>query len=258
MQMEATGPKALSLNGNTLKSIAIVAMVIDHIAAVFTPEPSALYTVLRGVGRITGPVMFYMAVEGYHHTRNIRRYVLRLLAFALISYFPFLYYHAAGIPADFRYTRLNVIFTILLGVLAVWARRELKNPVGKVALILLLICLCVPADWGTWGIAIIIAFDYFYGSFRNQAFAYTMITLLDVGVLGVLTRPVYMLVYGGELSLLAQYYQYNLFHAGMFLPLLLLYYYNGQRGGGKYSKWMFYIFYPLHLVVLGFLQYLFA
>ena len=72
------------LNVNQLKIIAIVAMTIDHIAAVFLPE-GALKIVLRCIGRLAAPIMCYMIAEGYHHTSNRKHYLLRLLIFDLLA-----------------------------------------------------------------------------------------------------------------------------------------------------------------------------
>ena len=240
---------------NTLKYIAITAMVIDHIAYAFVPDGSILAIVMHFIGKITGPIMFFSAVEGYHHTRDINKYMARLAVFAVISWFPFVYFRYGGVLADMNYIRPNVIYTILLGVMAIRIRRELKNPFLKVALILCLIILSIPADWGTWGIVIIIVFDYFYGNFKNQAFGYCMIVLLDVGVLSLLTQPFFNLFYFQTFSIDVEYYRMSVQDIGMFIPILLLYFYNGEKGrGGNFSKWVFYVFYPLHLLILGFLQ----
>lgn len=238
-----------------MKYIAIVAMVIDHVAVAFVPYETILAIVLHSIGKITGPIMFFSAVEGYHHTRNINKYMARLAIFALISWFPFVYFRYGGILADINYLRPNVIYTILAGVLAIRIRRELKNPVIKTILILCLIITCIPADWGTVGIIIIIVFDYFYGNFKNQVFGYCMIVLLDVGVLSMITSPFFRLIYENSFNIDVEYFMYSIENVGMFIPILFLYFYNNKKGSnGKFSKWFFYIFYPLHLLVLGFLQ----
>lgn len=240
---------------NTLKYIAIIAMAIDHTAYAFIPDDSILAMVMHFIGKITGPVMFFSAVEGFHHTKNINKYMARLAVFAVISWFPFVYFKYGGVLADINYIRPNVIYTIFLGVMAICIRRELKNPIMKAALILCLIILCIPADWGTWGIIIIIVFDYFYGNFKNQAFGYCMVVLLDVGVLSLVTHPFFNLIYYHSFTINVEYYRMSLPNIGMFIPIILLYFYNGQKGkGGKFSKWAFYGFYPLHLFLLGFLQ----
>lgn len=243
------------LTTNALKYIAIIAMVIDHVAVAFVPYESILAIAMHFIGKITGPIMFFSAVEGYHHTKNINKYMARLAVFAIISWFPFVYFRHGGLVADINYMSPNVIYTILLGVLAIRVRRELKNPVIKTILILCLIIICIPADWGTVGIIIIIVFDYFYGNFKNQAFGYCMIVLLDVGVLSMLTSPFFSLFYERSFNIDIEYFMYSIENVGMFIPILLLYFYNNKKGkNGEFSKWFFYIFYPLHLLVLGFFQ----
>ena len=74
----------LTIDGNTnkgltlttLKYIAIAAMLIDHIAVTFVAYDSVLFLIMDLIGRITGPVMFFAAVEGYHHTKSFQKYLL--------------------------------------------------------------------------------------------------------------------------------------------------------------------------------------
>lgn len=250
--------KGLTLN--TLKYIAIIAMTIDHIAFAFVPDGTALAIAMHTIGKITGPIMFYSAVEGYHHTRNVNKYMLRLAAFAVISWFPFLVFHYGGIVPEMSWLRPNVIYTIFMGVLAIRIRRSerLRNPVLKTLLILALVALCVPADWGCTGILIIIVLDFYYGDFKNQAFAYCLVVLLDMYVLSMLTRPFFGLFYDGTFSFDLEYYAYIFENVGAFLPIALLCFYKGEHGSKSgFSKWFFYLFYPLHLLLLGFLQLLF-
>ena len=109
---------------NSLKYAAIAAMTVDHIAYAFVPNGTVLALVMHFFGRITGPVMFFSAVEGYHHTRNLNRYLFRLAAFAAISWFPFLYFRYGGDLSEMAFMRPNVIYTIFMGVLAIKIRRS--------------------------------------------------------------------------------------------------------------------------------------
>lgn len=241
---------------SSLKYVAIAAMTVDHIAYAFVPDGTVLALVMHFFGRITGPIMFFSSVEGYHHTRNLNRYLFRLAAFAAISWFPFLYFHYRGGLSEMAFMRPNVIYTIFMGVLAIRIRRSgrFRNPVVKTILILVLVILCVPADWGCTGIIMILVFDWFYGDFRNQAFAYCIVVLLDMGVLSLVTRPFFGLFYDHVFQIDIAYLVYYAENLGAFLPVLLLSRYNGQRGGGKFSKWFFYLYYPTHLLLLGMLQ----
>lgn len=245
------------LSLNCLKYIAVVAMLIDHIAFAFVPNGTLPAILMHIIGRITGLTMFFAAVEGYHHTRNLSRYLLRLAVFAGVSWIPFLYFHYGGLPEGISYMRPNVIYTIFCGVLAVSIRRSerLKNPVLKTLLILALVILCVPADWGPPGVMIILVFDFFYGNFQQQAFAYCLIVLCQMDVLSLITRPFFSLFYDGVFYFDREFYAYFMENTGAFLPLILLCFYKGRHGArNRFAKWFFYFFYPLHLLLLGFLQ----
>ena len=125
----------------------------------------------------------------------------------------------------------------------------------KVLLILLLFILSVPADWGYTGVVIILVFDYYYGSWKHQAFAYCMVVMLDMGVLSLLIHPFFGLFYDHVFQIDWELYAYSVEYVGAFLPLLLLSRYTGRHGtSGGFSKWVFYMFYPLHLLVLGWLR----
>lgn len=252
--VQAEPQRQSGFTANTLKLIAIAAMLIDHVAHAFLPPESPVYLVMRFIGRITGPTMFYFAVEGYHHTRNLNRYLLRLGIFAAVSYFPFLLFSAGGDPANINFLSLNVIYTIFLGVLAVRVRRQVNNPVLKVVLLLALVLLSFCGDWAFYGVIIILVFDFYRDSFRNQAFGYALVVFLGMGILNLLAMPISQLLYDMEVGVM--FYLQSAINVGMFLPLLLLRYYNGEKGGGgKWMKWAFYIFYPAHLLLLGGIQF---
>ena len=86
--------KKYRLNRNQIKYIAITTMLLDHMAAfLLTPEKhpalTVMYIIMRTIGRIAAPVMFYFLVEGYVHTSSRKNYALRLLAFAILSQIPY-------------------------------------------------------------------------------------------------------------------------------------------------------------------------
>jgi hypothetical protein len=246
------------ISRNLLKYIAIVAMVIDHTANAFVPGNSWLYVVMRCIGRITGPVMFYAAAEGYHHTKNINRYMARLAIFAVISYFPFLFFVSGGTLSNLKFFQMDVIYTIFLGVTAIRIRRELKSPVVKTLLIIGLFVVSLFGDWGATGLFVMLVFDYFYGNFKNQAFTYCIIVIMKAGIITVAGTLLFSLTGTYYTAPRINDYMTTIITLGMFLPIILLRFYNGQSGrGGRFSKWFFYIFYPLHLLLLGLAQFVF-
>ena len=85
-----------TLDANSIKMIAIIAMTIDHIAWLVFPgyQTGAVPIVMHAIGRITCPIMCYFIAEGYHHTKNITHYTQRLFIFSLISHFAYVYFSA--------------------------------------------------------------------------------------------------------------------------------------------------------------------
>ncbi len=237
------------LSTNVLKYTAIIAMVIDHIANAFIDDTSHLYFIMSCIGRITGPIMFFTAVEGYHHTKNLRKYIVRLFIFAVISYLPFMY----AFYDHFHILRLNIIFTILFGILAIHARRNIKNIFFKTVIILLLMIASLPADYGNSCIVTMLILDYYYGNRKNQIMGYSTVVALEFGVLWLVMSPFWHLIYENsfDISFLKESY----YLLGYVLPIFFLYFYNEKQGkNNKFSKWFFYIFYPLHLSIIAIIR----
>lgn len=239
------------LSVDTLKYIAIIAMGIDHVALAFVDNRSVWYVLMRAIGRITGPVMFFCAVEGYHHTKNLRKYLMRLFAFALISYLPYMF----AFHDSFDFLRLNVMFTILIGLLVMHVRRRIKIIWLKILVMFGLIILSIPTDYGVLGVIMMLVFDFYYGSRKNQLVGYGILVMMSgqTAILETLTWPFKSLMYFGRIfwSVSVE----RLYGLGFLLPIGLLTLYNGKKGrGGELTKWIFYVFYPLHLIVIGFLR----
>ena len=238
------------LSANTLKTIAIITMLIDHTAEAMVGPETALYVIMRFIGRITAPIMFYFIVEGYFYTRDKNKYAIRLGVFALVSYLPFVWFISGGIPDFMSYFRLNVIYTLFIGLSALRVIHEMEESKWKRLALAGLILLSLPGDWSAIAILYIITFDRYRGDFPKQAKAYLIVTLLT-GAADFLYPVIVAL--GGQ-SVEVKYIVNALINLGRFLPIGLLYFYNGEKGrGGKWSQWGFYIFYPLHLIILCYL-----
>ena len=107
--MNMTLKPAFGLSGSALKVIAMISMVIDHIALYLMEQGTLLYETMRCIGRIAFPVFAFLIAEGFIHTRSRYRYFFTLLGFAVISEIPwFLLNGADGTH--------NVMFTLALGV----------------------------------------------------------------------------------------------------------------------------------------------
>lgn len=222
------------LSGSVLKLIALVTMLIDHIAAVFLQNsPILLFTIfghkvllysfLRGVGRIAFPIYVFLIVEGYLHTRSRVRYGASLALFALLSEIPWNLEHTGRI---FFISSQNVYFTLFLGYLAIcMIERYQEKPLfqGTWLLGLLVLSIILRADYGI----------------RGYCFILFMYCLREHELLRAIIGC-------GFLS--------STWKAGLaFIPITL---YNGERGfiRGKVLKYAFYLVYPVHLFVLYLLK----
>ena len=118
MSIEMTAPRTGYLptlfDGRTLKILALISMLIDHTGAALFPELEWM----RWVGRMAFPIYCFLLTEGALHTKDIRRYLLRLLIFAAVSEVPF---DLALMHGRLPYLKhQNVFFTLAIGVLMIW------------------------------------------------------------------------------------------------------------------------------------------
>lgn len=233
------------LTGNQIKWIAIACMAVDHIAWAFVPFPSVAGQLMHIVGRITAPVMCFFIAEGYAHTRSVKRYALRLGVFAVISQFPFTLFESRKflfINWSAGSETFSVIYTLFLSLLAVWAWDSVRNRFLRGAVITGLCLLSLSGDWMFFDILFSLIFWIWRGDFRKQAFWFAFAAVFE---------EIFFLLFSVAAAGSASS---QLFQLGVLLCLPILARYNGRKGGGQSSKWAFYIFYPAHLLVLGFLE----
>jgi hypothetical protein len=235
-----TSIKSKGLTSNALKLIASAAMLIDHIAWGFVPFGTVLGQFMHVIGRITAPTMCFFIAEGYFHTHNVKKYALRLGIFAVISYLPFVFFQSHSWPPNAKcWGDLNVIYTLFLSLLALWAWDKIKNKALRISAVVVLCILSVPGDWTFFAVLYTLAFGINHGDYKKQVKWFSIVSIAMV-VLAFISDVV------------AHYVCYkDFFQFGVFLVLPLLAMYNGERGGKKYSKWIFYIFYPTHLLILA-------
>jgi len=223
------------LTSNAIKIIAIVAMTIDHTATILFPRYSLDIPVLfmHTVGRLTAPIMMFLIVEGYHHTRNVKKYLFRLFILAIVSHFAYAFCFGKDYKTIFDQT--SVIWAFLMGLIALIVRESDKLKTWQKHLLLFpVIWAAFPADWSSPAALAILYMGLNYGNFKRQ-----MISL-------VICVAVYAVIYAVFLNVV-----YGLMQMLIVLAIPILYQYNGQRGTWKGMKWFFYIYYPLHLSLLG-------
>lgn len=214
-------------SSSTLKLIALVTMFIDHfgLAIVYWSDSRIpYYQLCRNIGRIAFPIYCFLLVEGFFHTRSRLRYAASLLIFAILSEIPFNLVLGARLWLP-EYQ--NVFFTLLFGLLAIWAMEKLRK---KHTLLMLLPAACAMAA------AYLMQTDY---DFKG--------VLLIIILYLFRERPLPRFVCGA----LCLYWEWKAIFA--WIPITL---YNGERGWlkGPVLKYLFYVFYPVHLLLLAYLR----
>ncbi|MDR2957080.1 MAG: conjugal transfer protein TraX [Coriobacteriales bacterium] len=219
-----------------LKAIAIIAMACNHTGhAFFDQLPAIASCILIAVGGLTFPIMAYLLVVGYQHTRNVQRYALRLGIFALISTLPFIW-----VLDD----KLNVLFTLLMGLGIIWVDDHVEN---RTVFWLLFIAAIIASHWCDWsyiGVPMILLYHRGRNYKWQVVLPITLVWMIGVSyTIGSLTLDIW-----------EQYWMYYLptilyCFVGGTATIPLLYYYNGERG--RSLKYFFYAFYPAHIVLLG-------
>ena len=216
------------LYGTALKLIAALSMAIDHIGDIFFPG----VTIFRIIGRIAMPVFAFFVAEGYAHTHDKKKYLLRLFIFALISEIPFDLALIGKIGLDHQ----NIMFTFALAVLGLMVFDRITKPdefTGKTDLSNIFVGVIFIILLGT--LALFLRIDY---SFFAVVAVFIFYFLKD--------RKHWIRVTAGAGFLtVTRTMGYYIFTFLSLIPLLM---YNGQRGKG--FKWFFYVFYPGHLLIL--------
>lgn len=240
--------KKFGLSGSTLKWIAVVTMLIDHVGAAvllrvyrtncfrLTTEGLRqlvlVYRVMRAIGRVAFPIYCFLLVEGFRRTGNALKYALRLFLFALISEIPFdLAFHSQILETEYQ----NVFFTLFFGLAAMiaadaicrrWLKEEWTLRYRILEMVVVGGCTAVAA-----GMAWLLRTDY---SWKGVG---------CIMIMYLFRRNKTTQIAAGISSFL---WENTAFLA--FIPIAL---YNGKRG--LKMKYFFYIFYPAHLLVLYFI-----
>lgn len=232
-----TGIKILS--SNALKIIACIFMLIDHVGLVFMADN----VYMRAVGRLAFPIFAFLIVQGLMHTSDIRKYIMRMGAFALISEIPFdlaihdrLWYPGAQ----------NVFFTLTAGLFAIYSM-ESRGRLGKwrveIALAAALIAEFLRFDYGMAGIGIILVFYWCENERRTEMSA-------DAGSVGVLSYfRLRQNVEAVIISTITYVLCLGMKQLYALLALIPINMYNGKRGRWN-LKYVFYVFYPAHLLII--------
>ncbi len=239
------------ISASTLKIIALITMFIDHVGAVLIEEGvfpvlssrilarkysayipidyefwNPIYDVLRLIGRFSFPIYCFLLVEGFIHTKSVKKYAMRLGLFALISEIPF----NLAFYGEVFHSGKNVFFTLLIGLCTIWAMKALETlPSWQIQIPLriliaftgMIIARFLRTDYADFGVLLIVLLYVFRNNRKQQSIV-------------------------GAISMI---WKFSIRRYTAPLAFLFTYFYNGERGK-QLPKAFFYSFYPIHLLLL--------
>ena len=235
------------LNSNTLRLVAVLLMVSDHIWA----TAMSFGNWMTYIGRMAFPIFAFQIAEGFVHTKNFKKYALRLLAFAVISEIPFnLFYSSRW----FNPYHQNVMFTLLLGLLAIKVIDNLKKDISPKNIGKSLLWLALIAVGGTLG-------------FVDYCFLGVLTVVMFYLCRGYRFTPILQLIGMILINIVffeGQVFIFDVFGKTVEIPsqgfavfsLIPIWLYNGKKGkSSKVLQYGFYAFYPVHMLILYLIKY---
>lgn len=218
----------------TLKIIAIILMTMDHMYTYFNQAGADIPIWFGYLGKLASPIFFYLIVEGFFHTRSRKKYIQRVFSMGLIM---------AIIDVILKINN-NIFLSIGCGLLMLTGIDIAKNnEKGSkehrkgVCLSILFGILGLFTEASIFGVAMILIFYFFRENKFMMIVTYAIISLF--GMTGVI---------GPDFIEAIMLWDYQWMMVFAIVPILM---YNGKRGiNNKFVKWMFYWFYPIHLIVI--------
>lgn len=200
-------------------------MLLDHIGYMFVPG----WSPYRMIGRLAFPIFAFLIVEGALHTRDFKKYVSRIAVFALISEIP---YDLAIFAIPVYWGQCNILVTFLIGLLCIKVMQKLLvhfnfSPVGYAMGTAVFLGGAAAArllhtDYEIYGVMLI----YVFYVFRDRKVTKTLLAILVFATMPFLYFPAAA-------------------------SLVLIWFYNDERGyNPTWLRWGFYLFYPVHLIIL--------
>ena len=224
-----------------LKVIAIIAMTIDHLAWMGIEEYSQAETPaqigLHIIGRLTAPIMLFFVAEGYHHTRNFKKYLRRMAILAVVSHFAFCFFNESSFNPfkNMLFSATSIAWPLMWGLILLRVWDEEKLALWLKILITLIACLLtVTSDWSCAAPLAILMVGRCRDNFYKQMLWLMAITTMYAVAFYIFNDPTYGMV-----------------HMACWLTVPLLAMYNGTRGKVRWLGKFFYWYYPVHLAVIG-------
>ena len=234
----------LNISSTSLHILAMALMLCDHLWAMLLPAQEWLTC----IGRIAFPVFAFMIVEGYLHTHDLRRYLLRMLVWALLSEVPFDLMYGGSIFYPYHQ---NVLWTFLLGLLLIRMIDQGRGRLRPVFSFLLSAGIVILGfvlgyvtmiDYYGVGVLTVLTFYFFRNrNWRNRICQFLCLYILNVKVLGGYYYEIR--IFGFEAKIIQQGFA--------LLSLIPIWLYHGRQGiHSKAFQYFCYAFYPAHMLAL--------
>lgn len=258
------------INSNVLKTIAIIAMVIDHMGFYFSAMiPTVVYVICRYIGRIAMPIFVYLLVQGFFHTKNFKKYISRMGLLAVITQILItlamivnIKYVPSYTSAKQVYITGNILFSFVINLAVLKLLHEdviikkwtyNKNLSLKICIIavVFLACIFIPLDYGI-EVVVLSVFMYYLEKFRINIMLQKSSN--NMSIKGVLLNNIseskMQMIYTSLilLILLSLVLCFNAIWTVLFavIPIAL---YNGERGKIN-LKYVYYIIFPVQHILL--------
>ncbi|OON97883.1 MAG: hypothetical protein ATN36_02375 [Epulopiscium sp. Nele67-Bin005] len=226
-----------------LKLLGIIFMTIDHMALAFMPQTSTFTLFLRLVGRLAMPIFAYKIANGFIHTKNFHKYLYRLLVMTLIAQGPFIclatgtnLLQVSTIDPDLIYTTWNIGLTFLCSLLVLkgFENMNIKSVPAQIIngiSIMMISYIATFGDYGLYGVLTV----FIYYIFIKYKLTYRM-TAQFLFFITVISYVFDRNWFGFAVQMVA------------ILSLFIIKYVPDTRF--KFDKWLFYGFYPIHLLII--------
>jgi len=246
-----------NLDAYQLKWVAIVGMFLNH-AAMALPEvlPMWVQFLFYIAGGFTFPIMAFFVVEGYKYTSNMKKYLLRIFIFGLISQIPHMVaFRLFGVG-------LNIMFTIFLGLilLILYDKIKIRILFWLIFVVAMVVTMLFAFDWMIIGPIIMIMYRAIGNESKRRTLPGIVAGVFYIALIGFALWGLHMYSAPGMEEALANFeaslgftreliLPASVFSIGCFFASYMIRHFSGERG--KPMKYFFYIFYPVHFIVLA-------
>ena len=222
-----------------IKIIAALLMLVDHVGMVFFKD----FIILRYIGRLAMPLFAYCTALGFYRTTSLKKYIIRMGLFSLFSQIPFWMLMYASDNKDFQLMHFNIGFTFLGALFVLYLYKDIKTKTCKNKILnsigilsILILSTLLRCDYGAYAILLVMVFYEFYVLQKN--------VLLTLEMFLTATFMLFVMGKGSQ-------FQVQLFG----LPaLFIIIWIEDKRVKG--FKYFFYIFYPVHMLILSIIKWI--